>query len=193
MKKIGLMAVLAMLFVGCEKIDGTLNVVESFTLKSSKNNTITVNPGSYNTELKINSSKKITLNLLDSKFEFTLPKGTLPENGEFSVKSAVTGQPVDIKGVVATQVTNSPVRQTTRGCYYQMPIQVCNPTPNGGVVCHIQYQQRYGNQWINYYDQTVDRDVTLKISKSKMTDIAADFFGEARFVQRIIVNESMCR
>lgn len=192
MKKLALLSLLSLFFVACEKLDGTLNVVDSLTLKSSKGNQITIKPGGYNTELKINSSKKITLNLLDSKFEFNIPKGTLPDNGEFSLKSAVSGQSVDIKGIVKTVVTKSEIRQTHQSCTVNMPVRICYPVPQGGQECRTEYQPRPGIQLIAYYDQRTDRDVTLNISKAKMTEIAADFFGQASYMQRIVVNQGMC-
>jgi CxxC motif-containing protein len=71
----------------------------------------------YNSEIKFNSKKKVTLVVKDIKFEgkeidmkaaFKIPKGTkLPKrNGKFHIAAADSGQHVDVQGEVATEFTS---------------------------------------------------------------------------------------
>lgn len=185
----------AALFVGCERIEGQLNVSKDVRLVNTHGNSRTIRVGTYSADIKANTKKKITLRLnndRDEKYEFNVPNGTIPSNGTFSYKSATVGQPVDISGSVATSSSDSSVRQTTETCQYQMPVQVCYPAPNGGMTCSTHMETRYGTRWIKYYDRTTIKDVILAISVANTNEEAAQFNGHAEWVERIVTNASQC-
>ncbi len=186
----------AILFAGCEKIEGQLNVNKDVKIKTTKGVLRTVRVGTYSADIKANTKKKITLRLnndSDEKYEFNVPDGSIPSNGSFAYNSNTVGQPVDLKGTVATVVTDSERRQTTESCQYQEPVQVCYPVPNGGVACSIQYQTRFGTRWIQYYDRKTDKDVSLTISAANTNDEAATFQGDVTWVERIVLSSTQCR
>lgn len=192
MKNLFPLLVTAFLFAGCEKIEGQLNVTKELQLKTSKGSLKTLREGTYSADIRAVSSKKITLKLDDdTKYPFSVPKG-IPDNGSFSYKSATIGQPVDISGVVATKVTDSNRRQTTESCEYREAVRVCTNTPKGEV-CSIQYQTRYGIQWVEYFDRRIDRDVNLSIAPAGTNSESAHFQGENSWIERIIVSEGQCR
>lgn len=195
MKKYFMLMAVAIISFGCEKLDGQLNIAAPIKLVTTKGSTITVKPGTYASELKISNSKKLTLKLDDSgqKFDFKIPKNSLPDNGTFKFLSATSGQPVDVNGEIKTVITDSGRRTTTETCHYQVPYQVCSPLPNGGQTCHIQYRQVMGMKWVEYFNRTTQRDVKLAIHNKSLNDNAADFFGDIEYTQRVVVNESMCR
>lgn len=186
----------AVLFAGCEKIEGQLNVTKDVKIVTTKGVSRTVRVGSYSADIKANTKKKITLRLnndSDEKYEFNIPDGSIPSNGSFSYKSNVVGQPVDLTGSVATQVTNGERRQTNESCQYQEAVQQCFPVPQGGVNCQIVYVTRFGYRWIQYYDRTTVKDVTLSIAAANTNEESAQFVGHAAWADRIVLSETQCR
>lgn len=183
------------LFAGCEKIEGQLNVTSELKLRTSKDIVKTIALGTYSADIKANTKKKITLRLnndSDEKYEFNIPKGSLPSNGTFAYKANVVGQAVDLAGSVNTNILRSEVRQTYESCQYQEPVQICRPLPNGGYSCSIYYQTRFGRKWIQYYEQTTDKQIDLSLFAQDSSVESARFLGSANWVDRIIVSESQC-
>ena len=196
MKTLLPLLVAAVLFTGCEKIEGQLNVSQDLKLKNSRGNSRVVRVGTYSADIKANTKKKITLRLnndRDEKFEFNVPDGSIPTNGSFSYKSSVVGQPVDLSGTVQTVVTESGIGQTTESCQYTVPVQHCFPLPNGGVSCSTHMETRFGTRWIQYFDRTTNKDVNLSIAAANTNVESAQFNGNARWVERIVMNASVCR
>lgn len=197
MKHLMPLLAVAFLFASCERIEGQLNISSDTKLVSSKGVTRTLRVGTYSADIKANTSKKITLRLNndgDEKYIFTLPDGSrIPSNGSFAFKSSDVGQPVDLNGTVATTTVDGKVSQGYESCTYQTPVQVCYPTPNGGATCSIQYETRQGQKWIKYFDRTTTRDVTLSISAANSGVESAQFQGDIVGVDRIVLNESVCR
>jgi hypothetical protein len=196
MKILSLLFLFASLATGCNKIEGQLNVSKAVSLITSKGVSRNLQVGTYEADIKANTKKKITLRLnndSDEKYEFNIPNGTIPSNGSFAYKSSTIGQPVDLKGSVATASTNGPRRQTTESCQWQEAVQVCQPLPNGGVACSVVYQTRYGSRWITYYDRTTTQDITLSITAANVVDESAQFLGNAVWVDRIVIGENQCR
>ncbi len=187
-----------LIFTGCEKIEGQINITKATNLRNSKGVVKSVAVGTYTADIKANTKKKITLRLnndSNEKFEFNVPDGSIPSNGAFSVKSSVVGQPVDLSGNIVTVVTNSERRQTTESCQYQEAVQVCVPsgTPGGGVTCSIQYQTRYGSRWITFYDRRTDKDVTLSIAPAGSTEESGQFQGDIAWIERVELSSTQCR
>jgi hypothetical protein len=185
-----------LLFTGCEKIEGQLNISNDVKLVSSKGETRTLRVGTYSADIKANTSKKITLRLNndgDEKYVFNVPNGSLPTNGSFNYKSAIVGQPVDLSGTVATKTTESGRRQTSESCYYQEPVQVCYPTGNGGMACSVQYRTVMGTRFTEYFDRTVSKDVNLSIAAANTTAEVAQFQGATTWTERVIVTQYSCR
>jgi hypothetical protein len=186
----------AALFVGCERIEGQLNVSKELRLENSRGNSRTIRVGTYSADIKANTKKKITLRLNnegDEKYEFNIPNGSIPTNGTFSYRSATVGQPVDLSGSVVTNVTESGIGQTTESCQYQYPVQSCRPLPNGGMSCSTHMETRFGTRWIRYFDRTTAKDVILSIAVANTNEEAAQFTGHATTIERIVINASQCR
>ena len=196
MKTLLPLVALALLFVGCERIEGQLNVTSPTTLKNSDGQTRSIQAGTYTADIKANTKKKITLRLNDdnnNKFIFNIPDGSIPNNGVFAFKASTVGQPVDLSGQVVTEVTNGERRTGYESCQYQEPVQVCYPAPNGGMQCTIQYQTKFGQRWIEYYNRTTNKNVVMSISPANTNTESAQFNGNARWAERVILSQSVCR
>ncbi|MBC7537599.1 MAG: hypothetical protein H7281_02165 [Bacteriovorax sp.] len=186
----------ALFLVGCEKIEGQLNITKDLKLVNSRGVTHLLKVGTYSADLSAKTSKKIVLRLnndSDEKFVF-VHNGNIPDNGSFSISSKVSGQPVDLTGDVSTVVTNSETREGTQSCTYQIPEQVCYPTgPYGGMSCSMQYRTVNGLQWIRYYDRQTNKNVNLSVKPSSATVESADFHGNINYADRVVTSESGCR
>ncbi len=189
----------ALVLVGCNKLEGQLNVTTDLKLKSSKGETQLINVGTYTADLdKKSLSKKIVLRLnndKDFKFEFKIPENAkIPSNGAFVFKSSEVGQNVDLHGNVNTKVTDSPMRDEFKSCTYQDTYTVCSPTgPGGQTVCQTHTRTVYGSQWVRYYDREIDQNVTINLIPVGATESSAEFSGRFLGVQRITVSETACR
>ncbi|MFA6236004.1 MAG: hypothetical protein WC635_01650 [Bacteriovorax sp.] len=186
----------AFLLVGCEKIEGQLNITKELSLKNSKGDMHLLNVGTYSADLKAKSNKKITLRLnndADEKFEFKF-EGNIPENGAFNVPSKVSGQPVDLSGSISTTVSNSDVREGSESCTYQVQETVCYPSgPYGQMSCHVQYRTVYGIQWVRFYDRMTVKNVHMSVKAANATVESADFHGNISSAERVILAQTGCR
>ncbi len=184
-----------LLLVGCEKIEGQLNITKDLKLKNNKGDTHLLRVGTYSADIKANTSKKITLRLnndSDEKFVFQ-HNGNIPDNGSFNIPSNVSGQPVDLSGSVATNVTDSAMREGYQSCTYEMPVQTCYPMPNGGMNCSVYYRTVNGSQWVRYFDRQTVKNVILSVKAANTTEESADFHGDITFIDRIITQQTNCR
>jgi PBP1b-binding outer membrane lipoprotein LpoB len=199
MKFIISLSTIALLIVGCNKLEGQLNVTTDFKLKSSKGDMNTISVGTHNADLdKKSLSKKIVLRLnnnSDEKYEFKIPDGAkIPSNGNFSLKSSEIGQAVDLNGAVDTQVTRSQTRDEFQSCTYTEPYTVCSPSgPNGQTVCQTYMRTVNGSQWVRYYDEYIDQKISMSITPVGSTTSAGEFIGTASNVQRVVVSQTGCR
>jgi len=181
--------------VGCERIEGQLNITKELKLVNSKGKKQLIKVGTYSADLTATSSKKITLRLNDNSNEKYIfnHNVNIPDNGTFAIGSKVSGQPVDLSGEVKTVQTNSEMRETTQSCTYNETYQVCYPMPNGGQRCTNETRTVQGRQWIRYYDRYTTQNVNLSVKEVSTAVEVADFHGDLSYTDRIIVRESSCR
>lgn len=189
MKKFMPLFLTALLAVACNSIDGQLNVTKEFKLLNLSNQQTTINLGSYNADIQVNSKNRLTLRLNkdnNQKYNFNF-NGNIPSNGTFEVPSNVSGQPVDLSGVVNTKISETPLKQTYQTCTYQ--IQYCQPGPQGPI-CGI--QTVWGRQWITSFDRITEKNITLLVRAVGTKEDSADFHGDVTYVDNIIMNQSPC-
>lgn len=194
MKKLLLGLSALFLLVGCETLDGNLDVRESIKLKNDDGKTITLSPEFIeNVSIKVKSKKKLELELKGHKFKFAVPKNSIPsKDGEFTLKSAQIGQPYDIHGAVDTIVTRSGSRYERETCTYQRPVTVCRPVPNGGQVCHTEFQTFYGWRDVRFHVVTFDKSVAIDFFAPNSEDLKAVFNGGNISHQRVYEYQGHC-
>jgi hypothetical protein len=195
MKKIWIPLFAIILFAGCEKIEGQLNITTDLKLVNKDGVVRTLKTGTYQADIKANTSKKITLRLNndgDEKYIFLLPTG-IPANGDFAFSAKQVGQPVDLSGNVTTAITNSPTVQRVESCTYTRYIRVCHSGPGGRPYCTTEARPAFGRKHITHYDRTTDKNVNLSIKASGTNAEVADYHGDIVLVERIIVRETQCR
>lgn len=189
----------AILLVGCERLEGQLNITKDLKLVNSSGDTHLLKVGTYSADLRESTfGKKIILRLnndSDEKFNFAIPEGTnIPNNGTFKLTSAQIGQKVDLTGTVKTASTDSAMREANLSCTYSEPYTVCQPTgPYGQVICQTYMRTVYGTQWTRYFDRTTTQDILLSIAAVGAAEESAQFQGNASWTQQVIVNQMPCR
>jgi hypothetical protein len=189
-----ILLVAAFLFVGCERLEGQLNIIKDLKLVNSKGDTHLLRVGTYSADLRQSTfGKKIVLRLnndADEKFNFLIPEGAkIPSNGTFRFSSSQIGQKVDLSGSVRTVFTDGPVRETVQQCTYTEPVTVCDP----GQACRTEMRTVYGQQWVRYYDRTNQQDAVLTISAAGQSEESAQFAGANSWVDRMILSQMPCR
>lgn len=188
---------LSLFLVSCDRIEGTLKLDEQVSLTNTKGVKKTISVDTYNADLKLKSKKSITLRLSndsDEKFEFKIPGGRqIPNNGSFSFTSKEVGQPVDLEGTVKTIVTRSDTFSTWETCQYTEYQTVCHSGPNGQPICTSVPVQRTGQEFVRYYNETIEKDVLLAIKNPGSVIIAGDFVGDIAYSQKVYTSRSGCR
>ena len=195
MKFLSAIFLASIFLVGCERIEGQLNITKELKLVNSKGNKQIIKVGTYSVDLAATSSKKISLRLNDNskeKYVF-IHNGNIPNNGTFAISSKVSGQPVDLSGDVKTVQTNSEIRETTQSCTYQIIYKVCVPLPQGGQKCSNETRTVHGREWIRYFDRLTTQNVNLSVKEVSTPVEVADFHGDLSYIDRIITHKSRCR
>ena len=185
-----LVAVAALSLMGCDEMDGQLTVVKDFKVKV-KNKEQTISAGVYKTQLDFKKDRiqaEIENASGKTKVDFKVPEGsTLPENGNFELRSAQTDQPVDVTGDVKTVRTESQVQSGWESCQYTDHQTIC--TPQG---CFTQPVNRWGQQYTEFYYRNTDKNVNFVISNVGMKNILAKFAGASRISQKVIIRQNRC-
>ena len=188
MKKI-IVLISTLFIVGCEDIQGTLQVFKNFKAHT-KNGLQTIKSGSYDTGLEFDRDKVIvTLKIGDNKTEFkiNLPRGTeIPNNGNFEIKAAQSGQDFDVLGNNKTIEKRSQTTREWQSCQVQSRPQCgprgCNYPP-----------PRWGQKYVEYYLRTVTQDIKIDLTAiGNIADKLAEFDGHNSFTQKVILNENQC-
>lgn len=199
MKYLISMIALATLVVGCDRMEGQLNVVKDLTLKNSHGDRSVIRVGTHTADIRKSTfGKHLVLRLNDSsdqKYEFRIPKNAkIPSNGDFALKANDIEQAVDLYGHVTTNVVNSEERREFRTCTYSEPYTVCSPSgPGGQPICQTYMRTVTGAQWVTYYDRNVDQTVNLAINVANSTEKSAEFLGHDNYTERVTTSETMCR
>ena len=113
----------------CVNLNGQLNVQSSMAIKKRSGflnlstKTVTLEPGSYSSELKLKSDKNFVLRIRSNKddSEIIVPiksKNNLniPDTGAINVTSNEISQPFDLNGSIKTNYSDSPTIRSTESC-----------------------------------------------------------------------------
>lgn len=189
MKKL-LVIACALFMVGCEDMDGTLNVFKTFTA-TTNNGSESIASGDYHTSLNFKRKEIIaTLNAGDRTIQMTIkiPKGSsLPDNGAFNLTSTQIGQPFNIAGTNQSSEERSDMRYEYNSCQYTRYEQWC--TPQG---CYTRPVTVWGQQRTQYYFSTVNRHLQFDMKEDNLNGPLAHFAGSSESTQKVIVNQSPC-
>ncbi len=185
----------------CNELEGTTTVKKplSYNIKPGGVDRITIPVGSYESEIERKKKDLIEVTLKsanDKEFEikFRVPKNlSLPDNGPFTLQSAVTGQPWDVLGEVRTFKNRSPLYRDWRRCEYSYPERVCFPDGRGDVRCETRWVTRWGNQDVEYYYIDTEKTVTMAFNPNgNRTDSDAQFVGVTVWREEVISWQGRC-
>lgn len=188
---LGLVLISVLSLTGCEDIPGVLNVVKDFNvIVKGKNKTIS--QGSHDTSLDFKRNKVIaSIKTGDKtdKIEISVPQGAqIPNNGNFELKSAQTGQPFDILGAVQTKVTDSRRYSGMETCQKQEYQTICDPKG-----CHVVPVTRQGNRQIEFFYRDTDQAMQFDMTAvAELNNKYAHFDGRVRYTEKVVTYEGMC-
>ncbi|MFN9068951.1 MAG: hypothetical protein ACK5V3_17125, partial [Bdellovibrionales bacterium] len=128
-------------------------------------------------------------------FKLNVPKGMdIPENGQFSLTSAQSGQPFHLVANIKTEIRDTQPRRELESCTYQRWEVVCAPNgPNGQVTCSQQPVTAWGRRSVLYFDRFFKRDLKAELfDKAEQTVKLATSQGLNQTVQRIVLQQGTC-
>ncbi len=123
-----------LLFTACKDLKGSVVANETFSLKSD--GLIEIQPGTYGSEIKIQSKKRINviLNLPQGKQTFVFNTKTNLKNikpgDHISIPASESGQPVDIDGTYNVTSDTSSTERSVESCTYFTSEYVCRMISN---------------------------------------------------------------
>lgn len=190
MKKMFMAIVGLFLLTGCKDLEGVLNVAQQFSLKTTQGQ-VAVSPGQYQTSLDFKRNKvvaKMKTNQGQIKFEISTKETHLPENGQYMIPANKSGQNFDMYGENKTVYQRSEIKSGVESCTYQDHETVC--TPKG---CTTQPVTRWGQRYIQYYDETRTLDAQFIITAVQTTLSKAQFNGRSQETYRVVTSSGVCR
>jgi len=107
----------------CKDFSGSTTVNQRISLVDGRK-TISIAPGTYSGDLKVNSKKKFVLVMKlpsgKAKFDFTTDKNLkkLSSGDKIQISSRVSGQPYAVNGIYDTDSSESETRYGTESCTY---------------------------------------------------------------------------
>lgn len=185
---------------GCLEISfkGSLKVDQILTVKNSKNKMINLNPGSYTAEVNV-SSKSVEVVVPVSRrdkqtFKLNIPKGMdLPENGEFELNPAMSGQPFHLKAKTVTTINDTAPRRDVESCTWERWETVCTPNGTGQVTCSQRPVTVYGRKVVTYFERMYRRELQAELfDAADLTKKLATSQGLNQSSQRIYLDQGFC-
>ncbi|MGZ3724771.1 MAG: hypothetical protein ACXWQQ_03195, partial [Pseudobdellovibrio sp.] len=127
MKKMMLAATALMFLTACDPFEGVLSVKESFTVKSTDNDSVekvTLPAGDLNAKFEFTSKTEmqITTKINNKKktLDLVFPKKlSLPDNGDFTIPAADLGQDFGAAGKTTKTLTVGADQSGYQSCNYQ--------------------------------------------------------------------------
>ena len=189
--KLVMLSLVTIFLAGCDVLDGQLTVTKAFLVNGNSGRQA-IAAGIYKTGLDFKRDRVIAdieTGGAGTKVSFAVPtQSTIPENGNFELRSAQTGQPLDVLGSVKTVKTQSEVYRGYENCQTQNTTPNCGP--NG---CINQPGQQWGRQYVEYYYRDTDKTIHFA-----MTEVGAahkkyaQFDGSAKTSQKVIIRQDQC-
>ncbi|OUR95274.1 hypothetical protein A9Q84_15645 [Halobacteriovorax marinus] len=210
MKKILLLAALVS-FTSCKDLDGTFKVKKDLVFKtkkrpfSSKYVKVKVPANEYSATFKFTSSSKMKIIIagIDKKIKIKFPKelDVNPRNDNFYINGSDIKQNYDFDGRIKTDVTRTDDRHGSETCSYTTYETVCHREchtgDNGRVRCHSVCNQmprtHYGRRNVEYYYETSDTVMKLKVLEPSTSEVLGLFKGKDHKTRKVITYSSMCR
>ena len=170
------------------------------------NPTITFQAGTYTAKLEFPSKSKLNLVIRgaspqrENSLTFNIPKDQrIPAvSGAFALTAQQTGQQFDLNGTVDTQISDSASTRGWETCSEVVYVRVCHiePSPNPRIppreVCSAEPVVRYGNEDVEYFYRTTDKNVLMDLLQPGQSTQIAHFSGTATDNEKIYTYRSGC-
>lgn len=206
--------------VSCINLNGQLNVEQTMTVKKKggflnlKTKNIELAPGSYRSDLKINSDKSFTLKLRADKEDdkdILIPLKSekafnLPANGVFTIGGSEIEQPFDLSGTINTEISNSSNTREFENCSFSRTERhcekVCHTTPVAegrrpvtrcDIVCRDVLVTIQGQRLVEYHYRYTHRNIDVAFLSANSANRLATFSARGTESDRINDYTGECR
>ena len=198
---------LSLMATSCISLNGQIDVKQTMAAKKKsgflnlKTKEIQIQPDLYKAELQINGNKNYTLKL-EGRDTISIPIKSntnlnMPANGKVVISHNDIGQPFDISGLIATDVTFSGRQDAVESCSWTVTEnhckKVCASSTSCNIECHDEVVTLYGQQEIIFHYKNTYRDLAISFLKVDKGEELASFHGSNTEVEKIIDFQSVCR
>lgn len=120
-----IVAAVLLTLTSCKDLSGSLSVIEAISLKNDSKGMVAIQPGTYSGSLKVNSKRKINLelNLANGKNTFIFKTSQnlkdLKSGDRIQISASTSGQPYDVDGVYMVNTSQSDLQRTNESCTYE--------------------------------------------------------------------------
>lgn len=198
--------------VGCDPVEGDLNVKESFQIKKviepcndysanclNQDELQTLELGGYDMKMDVESQKVLSLAISKKwalyKLELKVPESKhIPSNGELSLSSQESGQPFDFKMSSQTDVSETATQQGSESCTESVQTEVCYIVPGNPPrqKCELKWATAKGMQYVEFYYRTTQQRVSAVFSKISSDQVLASYGGSRSDSQKIYTRKDRC-
>lgn len=204
--------------VSCINLNGQLNVQQEMNVKKKggflnlKTKNISLAPGLYRADLKINSEKSFTLKLRSDKEgenDILIPIKSknafnLPTNGAVTIAGKEISQPFDLNGTINTSYSESTMNRTTEDCTLSRTERHCEkvcvagsevprPIVRCNVVCRDVMVTFPGNRFVEYHFNYTHRNLDVEFKDINTQAQLATFSARGTETNRINDYVGECR
>lgn len=196
---------------GCKSINGTLDVSKAFTAIQEKTSSdcgsdrtpwdppcndsttvVKINVGKHDASLSFPAKNRFEIEVKQDrttkKFQVKVPSNvTIPNNGEFQIPAARSGQNFDLQGAVKTVEKRSALQRRTESCRTTRNDVVCGP--NG---CVPVRHEVWGNQPVEFYFIDTKQDVRVNINTKGTQEALAQFDGSQSYTEKVYTHRGFC-
>lgn len=183
----------------CNELSGVLHISENITLTETYNDTgsgggfpggrpqrprtrpLELTAGNYEAKIGGSSNKLVvTLKLKKpAQLVFNTKGAQVPNgSGPIDIPSKISGQPVDVKGSLDVNVSDSEARRDMESCTYVRRVLQCSWS-NGHQYCWWEDQHYPGRRYVEYFVRTTVQTLSSQLLKPE-TDISVGQLGGSR-------------
>ena len=153
------LAVLSVLFSGCgERLTGTIDVTQKFSLKNSYGTLFEVSKGQHSVELTAGQGQKVEVTIESNgdkqtaSFNLNEAFENINQDGQkIYSASEENGQPVSLEGIYKKSTdSGAEVRHAREECTYESSVRVCDRDNSRGsvraIVAPVDYRSGHGGE-----------------------------------------------
>jgi hypothetical protein len=126
---------------------------------------------------------------------FKYPKSLqLPkDNGEFKLEPSESGQPLTLKGIVATTVNKGGLVKGYERCEIRERRTQCYVDGQGRTVCQEYWDTYFGRREVDYYPIVTTKTLNMELTESSDSNSVGTLSAKDSYEEREYVYQGFCR